>query len=144
MNSQDRVRATTSQPDLAAIQDAQRVLVEEGMKIREQVLGASYVRNAQSLPEFEQPLQDMAVAAGWALCWSRPGLERKTRSLICIAVLSALGRDEELKVHIRGALSNGCTEDEIREVLFQLSVYAGAPCAINATRIASRVLGKRE
>lgn len=107
-------------PDLDAIRRAQQVLFEEGTKLRAQVLGTSHISSSKALSDFQQPGQEMAVAAGWALCWARPGLEPKTRSLLCLVMLSVLGRDQELSVHVRGAVNNGCSEEEIREALFQV------------------------
>jgi 4-carboxymuconolactone decarboxylase len=106
-------------PDRAAIEHAQQVLYDEGMKLRGLVLGAAHLKDSKSHSEFQQPMQSMAVSAGWSLCWTRPGLERKTRSLLCLVMLSVLGRDHELGVHVRGAIKNGCTE-EIREALVQV------------------------
>lgn len=144
--------------DRAAIVKAQQTLYEEGTKLRREVFGSGYISQSQTMSDFLQPLQTMAVAAGWSLCWTRPGLERKTRSLLCLVMLAVLGRDHELGVHVRGALSNGCTQEEIQEALFQVSasssycrshadllflqvsVYAGVPAAMQATRIAWGVL----
>ncbi|KAH8695621.1 4-carboxymuconolactone decarboxylase [Talaromyces proteolyticus] len=127
-------------PDRAAIERAQQVLYDEGSKLREKVFGHQYISKSKSLPEFLQPVQTMAITAGWSLVWSRPGLELKTRSLLCLAMLAMLGRDNELAAHVRGAISNGCTEKEIQEVFLQVGVYGGVPNAVNATRIASEVL----
>ncbi|OAP57925.1 4-carboxymuconolactone decarboxylase [Fonsecaea erecta] len=126
--------------DRAAIEKAQQVLYEEGTKLRQEVFGLQHIASSKSLSSFQQPLQTMAVTAGWAMCWTRPGLERKTRSLLCLVMLAVLGRDHELGVHVRGAIHNKCTEEEIREALFQVSVYAGVPAALNATRVAETVL----
>lgn len=103
----------------AAIQRAQDILYDEGTKLRQEVFGPQYINQSKSLPEFQQPVQTMAVTAGWSLCWSRPGLERKTRSMLCLAMLAVMGHEKELAVHVRGAVSNGCSKEEIREVLLQ-------------------------
>ena len=110
-------------PDRGAIERAQQILFDEGLKLRAEVLGEAYVDGSKALPNFKQPLQTMAVTAGWALCWTRPGLERKTRSLLCLVMLSVLGRDHELSIHVGGAIKNGCTEEEIREALFQVCFH---------------------
>lgn len=148
------------QQDRAAIEQAEAILYEEGTKLRQEIFGKRHIDQSKLLSAFQQPLQTMAVTAGWSLCWSRPGLERKTRSLLCLVMLAVLGRDHELGVHVRGAIANGCTEEEIREALFQVwghiplkmkinheltvilkvSVYAGLPCALNATKVAWREL----
>ena len=109
------------QIDREAIDRAQQTLYDEGMKIREQVLGSDHVKNSRSLPLLQQPIQSLAVSAGWSLCWARPGLERKTRSLITISLLTALGQDHELGVHVRGAINNGCTPEEVMEAIYQVN-----------------------
>ena len=114
------------QPNRERIEDAQKVLYEEGMKIREQVLGSDHVKNSRSLPALQQPVQSLAVSAGWSLCWTRPGLERKQRSLICVSLLTALGQDHELGAHVKGAINNGYTPEEIMEAIYQVSVPSGS------------------
>jgi 4-carboxymuconolactone decarboxylase len=109
-----------AQPDREAIEKAQKVLFDEGMKVREAVLGSAHVQNSRSLPPLQQPVQSLAVSAGWALCWARPGLERKTRSLITVSLLTALHQDHELGAHVKGALNNGCTPEEIMEAIYQV------------------------
>ena len=89
------------QPDREAIEKAQQTLYNEGMKMREQVLGTAHVKASRELPALQQPIQSLAVSAGWSLCWTRPGLERKTRSLITISLLTALSQDHELGVHVK-------------------------------------------
>ena len=84
------------QPNREAIEKAQQVLYEEGMKIRAEVLGASHVADSKSLDPFQQPMQSMAVAMGWSLCWTRPNLEKRVRSLLVIVMLAVLGRNHEL------------------------------------------------
>ena len=103
----------SAQPDREAIEKAQKVLYDEGMKIREQVLGSAHVQNSRSLPPLQQPIQSLAVSAGWSLCWTRPGLDRKTRSLITVSLLTALGQDHELGAHVKGAINNGNTPEEV-------------------------------
>lgn len=109
-----------AQPDRKAVEDAEKVLYDEGMKMRENVLGSEHVKNSRGLPELQQPIQQLAASAGWGLCWSRPGLELKTRSLITVSLLTAGGHDHELPAHVRGALNNGCTPEEIMEAIYQV------------------------
>ena len=92
--------------------------------------------------DFLWPLQEMIVEIGWGKMWTRPGLERKTRSLITLAMLTALNRPHELEIHLRGAVRNGCSEEEIREALLHAAVYCGFPAAIDAFRVAKRVLAE--
>ena len=130
------------QPDRKAVEKAQQTLFDEGMKLRGQVLGGAHIANSKELPPQLQPMQQMAVAAGWSMAWTRPGLERKTRSLLCIAMLSILNRNHELGAHTQGAIRNGATEEEILETLVQVSVYAGMPCGLESTRVAWDALQK--
>ena len=116
---------------------------ERGMRLRRQVLGDAHVdRSLARAAEdpFLQPAQDMATEFGWGAVWARPGLERKTRSFLSITCLAALGHPDELRTHIRGAINNGATRDEIREVLLHAGVYCGVPVALECTRIAKEVL----
>lgn len=132
----------SSDPNREAIEAAQKSLFDEGMKLRGQVLGTAHISSSKSLPPFQQPMQQLAVASGWSLAWTRPGLEKKTRSLLCIAMLATLGRNHELGAHTQGAIRNGATEEEIREVLVQVGVYAGMPAGLEATRYAYEALEK--
>ncbi len=114
---------------------------EEGLAVRRQVLGEEYV--AKGLAEadaFTAELQDYLNEFCWGVVWTRPGLERKTRSLITLAVLATTGKSTELKAHTLGALRNGSTPEEIKEVFFQLAVYAGVPVAVEAFRVAQPVI----
>lgn len=116
---------------------------EDGLKIRKQVMGESFVERAfAGADEFTQPLQDFITANAWGTVWCRDGLELKTRSLITLAMLTALGRTKELQGHVRGALNNGATVEEIREVLLHATVYCGVPLAVDAFRAAQEVLKK--
>lgn len=119
-------------------------LFAEGMKVRREVLGAEYVDKAVAqTTEFTQPLQELVTEYCWGAIWTRPGLPRKTRSLINLAMLTALNRGHELKIHLVGALRNGCTKEEIMEVLLQTAVYCGLPAAIDAFRVAKEVLAEQ-
>src|SRR3984893_10818082 len=114
--------------------------IEKGKQIRREVLGADYVDRPGPAPnKFRQAFADFTVEHCWGGVWTRPGLERKTRSMLNLAMLSSLGRMHEFKLHIRGALTNGVTRDEIAEVLLQVGVYAGVPAAVEAFRNAKEV-----
>ena len=115
-------------------------LYERGLKVRKEVLGDKYVDNAiNSADEFTQPLQEYLTAHAWAATWARPGLEKKTRSMLNLAMLTALNRGHELKIHIRGALNNGVTRDEMREIFLHSAAYCGAPAAMESFRLAKEV-----
>jgi 4-carboxymuconolactone decarboxylase len=113
---------------------------EEGLAVRREVLGAEYVDKAiAQADELTQPLQELVTEYCWGAVWTRPGLPRKTRSLINLAMLTALNRPHEVRLHLRGALRNGCTKEEIMEVLLQSAIYCGVPAAIDSVRIAKEV-----
>jgi 4-carboxymuconolactone decarboxylase len=115
---------------------------EQGMKVRRQVLGDEHVDRATAgTTELTRDFQDLLTRYAWGEIWSRPGLDRRTRSCITVAMVVALNRPEELALHLRAALRNGVTKDELREVLLQTAVYCGVPAANNAFRIAQEVLG---
>ncbi len=116
---------------------------EEGMKVRREVLGDEHVDRAleQKTP-FTEAFQDFITRYAWGAVWDRPGLDRRTRSALTLALLSALGREHELELHVRAALRNGLTEEEIGEVLIHTAVYAGVPAANRAFAIAQRVLSE--
>jgi len=112
-----------------------------GLRARREVLGDAHVDRAQTTAgAFSHDFQDFITRYAWGDVWSRDGLGRRERSLITLALLAGLGRDDELQLHIRGALNNGVTSDEIGEVLLQTAVYAGVPAANAAFAIAQRVL----
>jgi 4-carboxymuconolactone decarboxylase len=114
---------------------------QRGLKSRREVLGAQYVDSSLAqADEFMMPVQHMATEWAWDYVWNRPGLDRRTRSLINLAMLTALGKMPELKLHVRGALTNGVTVDEIKEVLLHATVYCGMPAGIEAFRAAHEVL----
>jgi len=116
-------------------------LFEEGLVVRREVLGADYVNNAvASATDFNREFQELVTEYCWGKVWTRPGLDRKTRSLINIAMLTALNRPHEVALHVRGALNNGCTRDDIKEVLLQTAIYCGVPAAVDSFRIAREVL----
>ena len=110
---------------------------EEGLKLRKQVLGADYVERAMAgADEFSMPMQELSTEYCWGYVWTRPGLKLRERSLINIAMISALNRPNELKLHVKASLNNGVTREEIREVLLQVAVYCGVPAGIDSVRIA--------
>ncbi len=114
---------------------------EEGLAVRRDVLGAEYVDRALAgANEFTQPFQDLVTEYCWGHVWTRPGLDRKTRSLLNLAMLSALNRPHEFRIHVRGALNNGCTPEEVQEVLLQVAIYCGVPAALEGFKLAREVL----
>ena len=114
---------------------------DRGMETRREVLGDAHVdRAVESTTPFTADFQELITKYAWGEIWSRPGLDRRTRSCITLAVLVALGRDHEVAMHVRAALGNGLTPDEIKEVLLHTAVYAGVPVANSAFAIAQQVL----
>ncbi len=114
----------------------------EGLAVRRAVLGAEYVDRALAdAGELTRPLQELVTEYCWGAVWTRPGLSRKVRSLLNIAMLTALNRPHEVKLHLQGAVRNGCTREEIREVLLQTAIYCGVPAAVDSFRLAKEVLG---
>lgn len=110
---------------------------EKGLALRKQVLGAEYVEKSMaSADSFSMPMQELSTEYCWGHVWTRPGLELRERSLINIAMISALNRPHELKLHVKAALNNGLTREQIREVILQVAVYCGVPAGIDSTRIA--------
>lgn len=110
---------------------------ERGAAIRREVLGSQYVDKAlAAADDFNKPLQDLVTEYCWGAVWGREGLPRKTRSLLNLAMISALNRPHELKAHVKGALRNGVTKDEIREVFLQVAIYCGVPAAVDSFRVA--------
>jgi 4-carboxymuconolactone decarboxylase len=120
------------------VSDKERL--EAGLKVRREVLGDDYVnRSMQQADDFTRPFQELVSEYCWGAVWTRPGLPRRTRSLLNIAMLTALNRPHEVKLHVKGALNNGCSRDEIREVLLQAAIYCGVPAALDSFRIAREV-----
>ena len=114
---------------------------ERGMQVRREVLGDAHVDRAiERTTDFTAEFQNLITRLAWGEIWSRPGLDRKTRSAITLTAMVALGRDEELAMHVRAALRNGLTSDEIKEVLLHATVYCGVPAGNAAFAIAQRVL----
>lgn len=118
---------------------------DTGLGIRSEVLGPTYVENAmRTADEFNRPFQELVTEYCWGAVWGREDLPRKTRSLLNLAMLGALNRPHELKLHIAGALRNGVSKDEMREVFMQLAIYAGVPAAVEAFRVARQVFAEQE
>ena len=112
-------------------------MYEKGLAIRRDVLGKEFVDNAiSSADDFNRPLQELVTQYCWGEIWGRPGLDRKTRSMLNLAMISALNRPHEVKMHVKGAINNGLTKDQIMEVLLQVAIYCGVPAAVDSFRIA--------
>jgi 4-carboxymuconolactone decarboxylase len=120
-------------------------LFEKGLKVRREVLGAEYVdASISQADDFSRPLQELVTEYCWGNVWSRPGLDRKTRSLLNLAMLTALNRPHEVKLHIKGALNNGCSKNDIMEVLLQAAIYCGVPAAMDSLRVAKEIFQEVE
>jgi 4-carboxymuconolactone decarboxylase len=116
---------------------------QRGMEVRRAVLGDAYVDRAQAArTPLTDEFQSLLTRYAWGEIWTRPGLDRRTRSCITVAMLVALNRNEELAVHLRGALRNGVTEDELKEILLQTAIYCGLPAANSAFGVAAKVLAE--
>lgn len=118
---------------------------EQGLEVRRSVLGAEHVDNSlKNATDFNRPLQQLVTEYCWGEIWTRPGLDRKIRSLLNLAILTALNRPHELKLHTAGALRNGCTPEEIQEVFLQCMIYIGVPAAVDSFRTAGEVIKEWE
>jgi 4-carboxymuconolactone decarboxylase len=118
---------------------------ERGLEIRKSVLGADYVEKSfASADDFNRPMQELVTEYCWGAIWGREGLPKKTRSLINLAMISALNRPHELKIHVKGALKNGVTKEEIREVFLQVAIYCGVPAGVDSFRIAREAFAEVE
>lgn len=116
-------------------------LWDKGLAVRKEVLGNEYVeRNLKAADDFNMPMQELVTESCWGWLWARPNLPRKIRSIVNLAMLSALNRPHEFKVHVRGALVNGVTREEIREILLQVAVYCGMPAGVEAFRLAREAM----
>ena len=114
---------------------------DKGLATLKQVMGEDFVANAfANVTDFTRPIQEHITAKAWGDVWQRPGLDLKTRSLITVAMLTAMGKQHELKSHLRGALNNGVTPAELQEVLLHAAVYCGVPTAVDAFRTAAEVV----
>ena len=116
---------------------------ERGLALRKQVLGTKYVeRSLAQADEFSRPMQELSTRWCWGETWSRPGLSRRDRSLLNLGMISALNRPHELRLHVKAALRNGLSEDEIREAMLQVAVYCGVPAGMDSTRIAREAIAE--
>ena len=113
---------------------------DQGLKTRREVLGADYVDGAiRNADDFNRPMQELVTEYCWNNIWNRPGLDRRTRSMLNLAMITALNRPHELKLHVRGAINNGLAKNDIREVFLQAAIYCGVPAAIDSFRVAKEV-----
>ncbi|TGD64776.1 4-carboxymuconolactone decarboxylase [Tabrizicola sp. WMC-M-20] len=113
---------------------------DRGMEIRKKVLGAAFVENSfNSADDFNRPMQELVTEYCWGAVWGRDELPHKTRSMLNLAMIATLNRPHELRMHLKGALVNGVTKDEIREIFMQVAIYAGVPAGVDAFRIAREV-----
>jgi 4-carboxymuconolactone decarboxylase len=138
----DQVRLT---PDTTTTtgEDMDKQTFERGLEIRKSVLGKEFVENAiRTADDFSRPLQELVTEYCWGAVWGREGLDKRTRSLLNLAMISCLNRPHELRLHIAGALKNGVTRDEIREVFLQVAIYAGVPAGVDSFRAAKEVFEK--
>jgi len=120
-------------------------LFAKGLQVRREVLGAEYVDASIAQPDdFSRPFQELVTEYCWGSIWTRPGLDRKTRSLLNLAMLTALNRPHEVKLHIKGALNNGCSKNDIMEVLLQTAIYCGVPAAVDSFRVAKETFKEIE
>ena len=118
-------------------------LFDKGLKVRREVLGAEYVDNAlRNADDFSRPIQELVTQMAWGEIWTRPGLDRRTRSFMNLAMITALNRPHELKLHVRGALNNGLTKAEIMEAFLQTAIYCGMPAALDSFRVAKEVFAE--
>ncbi|WP_104176056.1 4-carboxymuconolactone decarboxylase [Arthrobacter sp. Y81] len=123
--------------------DTHETTYDEGLATRKEVLGASHVeRSLGQVSEFSRPIQELVTEYCWGAVWNRDGLDRRSRSMINIAMLTALNRSHELGVHVRGAINNGVSEQEIQEILMQTAIYVGVPAALESFRVAEKVLNE--
>ena len=112
-------------------------LFDKGLEIRKSVLGKEFVENAiKNADDFNMPMQELATEYCWGYVWGRPGLDKRTRSFLNLAMIAALNRPHELKIHVQGALRNGLTRQEIMEVFLQVAIYCGVPAGVDSFRIA--------
>jgi 4-carboxymuconolactone decarboxylase len=119
----------------------QTELFAKGLKNRQEVLGAAHVeRSLANVDSFTAPLQKLVTEWCWGELWSRPEIDRRTRSFMNLAMLAALNRPNEVRLHVRGALNNGLTVEEIREVFMQVAIYCGVPAALDSMKVAAEVL----
>lgn len=118
---------------------------QQGLEVRRSVLGAEYVDSSiQNANDFNMEMQELVTEYCWGEIWTRPGLSKKTRSMLNLAMITALNRPHELKLHVRGAINNGLTKEEIKEIFLQCAIYCGVPAAIDSFRTAQQVFDEME
>jgi len=123
--------------------DMNKDAFEKGLQTRREVLGSEYVDSSiKNAGEFNMPMQELVTEYAWNAIWNRPGLDRRSRSMINLAMLTALNRPHELKLHLKGAINNGLSKDEIREILMQTAIYCGVPAAIDSFRCAKEAFAE--
>jgi 4-carboxymuconolactone decarboxylase len=128
-----------------ANEQTRKDLYDTGLGIRREVLGREYVDNSiKNANDFNRPFQELVTEYCWGYIWGRPGLTRKERSMINLAMLTALGKPAEVELHVRGAINNGLTKEQITEVLLQTAIYAGVPAALESFKTANKVLAELE
>lgn len=141
----DNTRPSANGPSQNNVTSARETLWDTGLAIRRQVVGENHVEASLSkATPFTSTMQSYATEIGWGYIWSRPGLSHRDRSLLNLAMLTALGKSTELGVHVRGAVRNGVTEEEIRETLLQAAGYTGFPAGMEGFRVAERILNEME
>ena len=120
-------------------------LFDRGLKVRKEVLGSDFVETAlKTADDFTREMQELTTQYCWGEIWTRPGLDRKTRSIMNLVMLAALNRPHELKGHVRGAINNGVSRDEIKEVFLQVAIYCGIPAALDSFRVAKETFKELE
>jgi 4-carboxymuconolactone decarboxylase len=131
--------------DPADFDPADKATFEKGLAKRREVLGREYVdKSIASSDDFNRDMQELVTTYCWGAVWGREGLDKRTRSFLNLAMIAALGRPHELKLHVRGALNNGITRDEIKEVFLQVAVYCGMPAGIDSFRLAREVFAETD
>ncbi len=120
-------------------------IFDRGLAIRKEVLGAEFVeKSCAAADDFNRPMQELTTEYCWGWCWGREGLPKKTRSMLNLAMIAVLNRPHELKAHVRGALTNGVTKEEITEILLQVAVYGGVPAGVDGFRNAKEAIAEYE
>ncbi|WP_371038664.1 carboxymuconolactone decarboxylase family protein [Rhodosalinus sp. FB01] len=133
--------ASQSKADLSNVSES----FERGLRTRREVLGDAYVdKSINAATDYSFPMQELVTEYCWDTIWNRPGLDRRSRSILNLGMIAALGRRDELRLHVRGALRNGVTKDELREIFMQITIYCGVPAGIDSFRTAQEVMEEFE
>ncbi|QTL05896.1 carboxymuconolactone decarboxylase family protein [Aquabacter sp. L1I39] len=118
-------------------------MFQKGLAVRREVLGSAYVdRSVANADDFTAPLQKLVTEWCWGEIWNRPGLDRRTRSFLNLAMLTALNRPHEIRLHVRGAINNGLTQEELKEIVLQAAIYCGVPAALDAMKVVVEVINE--